>query len=69
MWGRIPRTSENMSKKARQNARENTWERKRQCEEEGTVKQQSAQEWKWERKAKCKSKNNEAGSTTSVLGF
>ena len=29
---RTSRTNENMSKKARQNARENAWERKRQCE-------------------------------------
>jgi len=40
--GRIPGTSESMSKKVRQNARENTWERKRQCERERTVKQQRA---------------------------
>ena len=69
MRGRTPRTSEKMSKKVRQNTREDAWERKRQRERERTMKQQGAQEWKWGRETKCKSKNSEAGSTTSVMGF
>jgi len=36
--GRTPRTSENMSKKAKQNVRENAWARKWQRERERIVK-------------------------------
>jgi len=71
--GRTPRTSENMSNKSRQNARENAWKRKWQCKRERTMKKQCTQEWKWEREAKnIRVKTSgwvKTGSTTSVLDF